>query len=190
MKDASPQVTAVALPAHARIGGFYANTHLADAYCVILPGAASHDPEQLARFMFAQQPAWVHQLMKVRDALGGGLGLKTARQLQRIESGAPSQRLGIFKIYERHPDEIILGEDDSHLDFRVSVLYSPANGTTGSPPRLTVSTVVHCHNLLGRFYILLIALIHRLVVQAGLNRAARLGWPAPALSATALHQSA
>ena len=194
MQDASPQVTSAALPAHGRIAGFYATTHLADAYGVALPGAASRDPEQLARFLFAQQPAWIHQLMKVRDALVGGLGLKTASQLQRTESGAPSQRVGIFKIYERHPDEIILGEDDSHLDFRVSVLYTPAamqvGSTPASSPRLTVTTVVHCHNLLGRVYIFVIAPFHRLVVRAGLKRASRLGWPAPAAQVSTLHKGA
>jgi Protein of unknown function (DUF2867) len=40
-----------------------------------------------------------------------------------------------------------------------------------------VSTVVHCHNRLGRTYITLIAPFHRRVVEAGLRRAARLGWP-------------
>jgi len=69
-----------------------------------------------------------------------------------------------------------LGEDDKHLDFRLSVLRSPdLSPTLGG--QLTVSTVVHCHNLLGRAYILVIAPFHRLVVKASLRRAARIGWP-------------
>jgi hypothetical protein len=39
---------------------------------------------------------------------------------------------------------------------------------------------VHCHNRLGRIYITLIAPFHRLVVEASLRRAARLGWPTAA----------
>ena len=49
-----------------------------------------------------------------------------------------------------------------------------------SPPlgrQLTVSTVVHCHNLLGRAYILVIAPFNRQVVKASLRRAAHIGWP-------------
>jgi hypothetical protein len=42
---------------------------------------------------------------------------------------------------------------------------------------LTVSTVVHCHNLPGRAYLLVIAPFHRMVVKASLRRAARVGWP-------------
>jgi hypothetical protein len=69
-----------------------------------------------------------------------------------------------------------LGEDDKHLDFRMSVLRSPGfSPTLGG--QLTVSTVVHCHNRLGRAYILVIAPFHRLVVKASLRRAAHIGWP-------------
>jgi len=39
---------------------------------------------------------------------------------------------------------------------------------------------VHCHNRLGRLYILVIAPFHRLVVQASLRRAAQIGWPSAA----------
>jgi len=51
-------------------------------------------------------------------------------------------------------------------------------GGDGQPARIgTVSTVVHCHNLLGRTYLRVIAPFHRLVVKASLDRAARVGWP-------------
>jgi hypothetical protein len=86
-------------------------------------------------------------------------------------------RVGIFKIYERGRNEVILGEDDKHLDFRLSVLYVPKTAAAGSTPQLILSTVVHCHNLLGRTYIALIAPFHRLVAQSALRGAARVGWP-------------
>ncbi len=181
-------VTPVPVPAASRVHSFYPVTNLADAFAVALPLNATRDPERLARFLFSQQPTWVGQLMKVRDALVAGFGLKTAKQLAAdTEDGTPHQhgaarpqRVGIFRIYERHDQEIILGEDDSHLNFRVSVRYHPA-GESGadrsSPPQVVVSTVVQCHNLLGRCYIALIAPFHRQVVRAHLQRAARAGWP-------------
>ena len=42
---------------------------------------------------------------------------------------------------------------------------------------LTLSTVVHCNNFLGRLYIFFIAPFHRLVVKSSLRSAARAGWP-------------
>ena len=159
----------------------YNTPYLADAYAIRLPEDAITDPEVLARFLFAHQPSWVAGLLSVRDALVAGFGIKTARELRTSPKPAGDERVNIFRIYERRPPhEIILGEDDKHLDFRVSVMREMRALSTGPRPYLIVSTVVHCHNRLGRTYITLIAPFHRLVVEAGLRRAARLGWPTAA----------
>ena len=114
--------------------------------------------------------------MAVRDALVGRFGLKTAKQLTSLGAESETGRVGIFKIYGTSPSEVVLGEDDKHLDFRLSVLCS------GTPPpggirHLTLATVVHCHNSLGRVYILVIAPFHRQAIESSLRRAARIGWP-------------
>ena len=119
--------------------------------------------------------------MTVRDALVAGLGLKTTKQLESLAVKDKASRVGIFKIYSTSQTEIVLGEDDKHLNFRLSVLCDGQPSPTGTG-HLTVSTVVHCHNRLGRLYIRLIAPFHRLVVQASLRRAARVGWPLVTLS--------
>ena len=170
-------VTAVALPEAASIRTMYASTDLADAYAIRLPAHASSDPEQLARLILSNQAPWVGQLMRMRDAIVGRLGIKTAQQLQNAPDAAVGGRIYMFKIYAKTAHEVVLGEDDSHLDFRLSVLHEPATTAAGSTPRLIVSTVVHCHNRLGRAYIALIAPFHRAVVQSALRRAARSGWP-------------
>jgi hypothetical protein len=166
----------VALPTPSGITKVYQSVHLADAFAIRLPSGVSHDPDVLARFIFAHQPSWVGALMRVRDMIVACCGLKTASDLAKLGNGAAAERVGIFRIYSTSGTEIVLGEDDRHLDFRVSVLCSgepaPETGTL-----LTVSTVVHCHNLLGRAYILAIAPFHRMVVKASLRRAARVGWP-------------
>lgn len=166
----------VALPTQSGITSVYKSVHLADAFAIRLPSGVSHDPDLLARFIFAHQPSWVGALMRVRDMIVACFGLKTASGLARLGSGAKTERVGIFKIYSTSRTEIVLGEDDKHLDFRVSVLCSGAPGP-GTGALLTVSTVVHCHNLLGRIYILAIAPFHRMVIKASLRRAARIGWP-------------
>lgn len=170
-------VNRIALPAESRVNGFYEATDLADAYAIRLPSDAITDPESLARFIFGQQAPWVAKLMRLRDALVAGFGLKTSRQLQGPAVSGSGKRIGIFKIYETGAREILLGEDDKHLDFRLSVLRQMRTAGPDSAPYLIVSTVVHCHNRLGRAYILLIAPFHRLVVQSSLRRAARIGWP-------------
>ncbi|UGQ49114.1 DUF2867 domain-containing protein [Massilia endophytica] len=166
----------VALPAQSSITNAYKAVNLADAFSIRLPPDASTDPDVLARFIFDNQPAWIGRLMRVRDAIVAGFGLKTGSHLAGLAQGAKAERLGIFKIYRSTPNEIVVGEDDNHLDFRVSILCHGAQAG-GGERELTISTVVHCHNLLGRAYILVIALFHRMVVKASLRRAARIGWP-------------
>jgi hypothetical protein len=166
-------IVPVAIPDESRVRQLYSSTYLADAYEAPLPSGAIHDPQALARFIFGNQPSWVSKLMRMRDMIAARFGLKTADRLRK----SAGKRVGIFKIFETHPTEIILGEDDRHLDFRVSVMLRPNPLTGDAATYVVVSTVVHCHNLLGRTYITLIAPFHRLVVKAGLRRAAALGWP-------------
>ena len=170
------RVTLVSLPPESRIAKAYASTNLADAYSVELPSGVSTNPELLARFIFSHQARWISSLIAVRDAIVGRFGLKTAKQLTSLGAESKTGRVGIFKIYGTSPTEIVLGEDDKHLDFRLSVLCSN-QPSPGGKRQLTLSTVVHCHNRLGRLYILVIAPFHRLVVQSSLRSAARVGWP-------------
>ena len=169
-------VTSVPMPTGTAVGHTYELVNLADSYSIRLPSGTSTDPELLARFLFSQQPAWIGGLLKMRDALVAGFGLKTSRYLESLGEHDQTNRLEIFKIYSKNSFEIVLGEDDKHLDFRLSFLCaSPV--ATQEERSLILTTVVHCHNRLGRIYIFLIAPFHRLVVQASLRRAARIGWP-------------
>ncbi len=177
MTNSTVSVTSVALPARSHITEMYASPNLADAYTIRLPENASTDPELLARFMFSHQAAWVGKLMRLRDALVAGFGLKTAKRLAESARSQSDKHLYIFRIYERTVDEIVIGEDDKHLDFRVSVFQETRGDVAGGERYLTVSTVVRCHNLLGRTYIMVIAPFHQMVVRSGLRRAARMGWP-------------
>jgi len=170
------KVTAVEVPVESAVSRVYASADLADAFRVTLPADASHDPEQLARFMFSTQPGWVNALMWVRDAIVGPLRLKTGAQLVALGAHEGSTRVGLFKVYSKDASEIVLGEDDAHLDFRVAVRCS-SDPDMREERYLTVATVVRCHNALGRAYIFLIAPFHRIVVRSTLGRAMHLGWP-------------
>ena len=170
------RVEPVALPAQSSVAAGHESASFADAFAVRLPSGTSGDPDVLWRFVMAHQPAWIGWLTDVRDTIVARVGLKTARQLAALPDEARGDRIAFFKVYGRSESEIVLGEDDRHLDFRLSVLRSPDESPTRGG-QLTVSTVVHCHNLLGRAYIGAIAPFHRLVVKASLRRAAQVGWP-------------
>jgi len=162
-------------PLGSHIRGTYREPDLADAYRIRVPDTVSSDPERLARHLFDTSPRWVAVLMRIRDSIVAVVGLKTAWRLRRSSRNDAVERVGIFRIYERHADEIVLGEDDRHLDFRLSVMRESQAAAHGT--YVTVATCVDCHNLLGRTYLSLIAPFHRAVVRSTLRRAARVGWP-------------
>ena len=164
-------IMSVPVPSRSAITHLYKSMNLADAFAIRLPAGTSGNPDLLARFILSHQPSWIGWLLKVRDTIVACFGLKTAKHLASL-----ANRIGAFKVYSTNQTEIVLGEDDKHLDFRISVLCSAEAEPEGSR-QLVFSTVVQCHNRLGRAYIFVIAPFHRLVVKASLLRAARVGWP-------------
>lgn len=166
-------VREVSLPTDSRLAALYANADLADAFAAALPPSASRDVQLLARFLFSGSPRWLKVLLAIRDSIMRRFGVKTSAELREMADEA--HRIDFFRVHAAHDDELILGEDDRHLDFRLSVLLRKSGASGGD--ELVSTTVVHCHNLLGRVYLLVIRPFHRLVVWSALRRATRRGWP-------------
>ena len=118
-------VIPVAIPAQSSVASTYESTNLADAFAIRLPFGTSGDPDVLWRFLLSHQPFWIGWLTNVRDAVVACFGLKTAKQLASLAGNATGDRIAFFKVYSRSETEIVLGEDDKHLDFRLSVLRTP-----------------------------------------------------------------
>lgn len=167
----------VSLPLESNISSLYKGSYLADSYAVVLPSNAVKDPEVMARFIFNQSGSWASMLMGLRDFIVGWFGLKTARKLRQANQVETASRVGIFKIYQRFANEIILGEDDKHLDFRISLLLRTNSVGQESVRELVVTTVVQCHNSYGRIYINLIKPFHVMIIRSNLRRASQKGWP-------------
>jgi hypothetical protein len=176
MQSTLTLVKQVALPSQSAIATAFKSVNLADAFSIQLPAGASKNPDVLARFIFSVQPRWIRALTSLRDAIVAGLGLKTAKHLATLSNNPAANRIGIFRVFNTSETEVVLGENDKHLDFRLSILCTPGSSPSGSN-QLTLSTVVHCHNRLGRTYLSIIAPFHRQVVKATLRRAAEVGWP-------------
>lgn len=173
--SATTRVRTVAPPAQSSLAALYAGADLADAYAIALPASASGDVEALARAVFGRPSPVFKALMAVRDAVMARFGVKTAGQLRRRDGAAADARfIDFFRIRARTADELVVGEDDRHLDFRASVLLCPR---TDGGRDLVATTVVHCRNRLGRVYLAAILPFHRLIVRGNLRRAAQSGWP-------------
>jgi hypothetical protein len=152
----------VAPPAESRLRDWYPGASLTDSFAVVLPPGAPGDVDTLATLLFADPPAWFTILLAIRDRVMTPFGVKASHAL---EAG---DRIAFFPVLSRSADEIVLGADDRHLDFRASVLLRRADTTV-----VVATTVVRCHNLLGRLYLAAILPFHVLVVTDSLRRLRR-----------------
>lgn len=140
----------------------------ADAYRVELDPARFPDVDAVARAFVKTSPGWIGASMRLRDSIVGVFGLKrgidappAVAEGKRME---PGDFVGFFHVLERNDHEILAGEDDRHLDFRVSFLYEGGS--------LVVTTVVKFHNAFGRAYFVPVAPFHRRIVPAMLRTVA------------------
>lgn len=168
---AHPGVRPVRVPQGGLASGTFSSIDYADAYAVALPPSTCANA--FARAVFASPPHWVSVLMWLRHALVAPLGLIATRPaLERAAAKAngTAERIGVFPVLAEVPGEVLLGLDDRHLDFRVSVRVLDDAGV-----RLgVVTTLVRFHGALGRAYFLPVRPAHRLIVPAMLRHGARL----------------
>ena len=177
------EIKQITFPRESRLLNLYDDPHLQDAFAAPLPADADSDPEVLARFLMANQAPWVTALMAIRDAIVSLFGLKTAKYLLSADAQTSSPKIHYFPVLESYPDEIVLGVNDRHLDFRLSLLCRNPDDLNHRRT-VVLCPVVHCHNRLGRIYLTIIAAFHRAVVRSGLKRACRAGWPAKTITAS------
>jgi hypothetical protein len=131
-----------------------------DAYSIHI--AEPLDARQAARRMVERRPRWVNGLLVLRNLAVSPFGLKR---------GAPvgAERIGIFPVVSASPQRLVMGFDDTHLDFRVVVEVAPE----GSGQRVTATTFVRTKNRLGRLYLAAVKPFHRVIVPAMLAQVGR-----------------
>ncbi|CAG4900725.1 unnamed protein product [Acidocella sp. C78] len=168
-------VRQVPFPRESTIAGWLPDADLADAFAInLMKEDAALGIEALARSALGHPGPWFRALLSVRDQLVRPFGVKSSRQLREEAAADGAAHIDFFRVISMSRDEVILGEDDRHLDFRASLLLRPRRDTDGA--ELIATTVVHCHNLVGRAYLFAIAPFHRQVIRANLAAAAGRGW--------------
>ena len=160
-----PRVTQIEPPPECGVSGWFSGVDLVDSCAVPLAGDAAADMDTLAMSALGHPPSWVRSLLFIRDAVMSLFGVKSSGDFRR--SPRRRDRIDFFPVLSRSATEIILGADDRHLDFRLSLLRRQASH---GMPLLVATTVVHCHNRLGRWYLATIMPFHRLIVRSSLRR--------------------
>lgn len=148
--------------------------HFQDSFETILDHATEITPTLVGKTFFSGSPAWVGKLFTLRNKLVGAIGLKTGEegkgsreaQLEAFQC-QPGEQLGLFKVFTNNEQEVILGEDDKHLNFRISLFLEPMDADR---KKLILSTTVVFHNNWGRLYFLPVKPFHRKVVPAMMKK--------------------
>jgi hypothetical protein len=141
-----------------------ASATFVDSYVVRLSHAHGIPTRRLTELALTPAPAWLNFLIQLRDTLVSPFGVKTTAAIR--DETTRERRIDYFPITDASPDEVVVGEDDRHLNFRASFLRSEAQGHVD----MYATTVVHCNNLFGRAYLLVITPFHKLVVRSALAR--------------------
>jgi hypothetical protein len=144
-------------------GALLAGAQFSDAYSVVVDDAAL-DARHAAEKMLGRSPRWIERLLALRNFLVTPFGLKKPVPTR---TGAPDT-IGIFPVVSETPARLVAGLNDKHLDFRIVVDIA----TSGHGQRVTATTLVRTHNLLGRAYLAIILPFHRLVARALLRQVA------------------
>lgn len=156
-------ISKVNLPATSQVYDYLGKTDFEDAYAFRSqsPGDSMKD---IYIKIFNTAPMWVEYALRLRNVLVAPFGLNTEMDKNQAPSIKEGEKSGIFRIYRILENEIIAGEDDKHLNFRVSVHRAP-----GELPLITVSTIVEYNNAFGRMYMTLISPFHKMVVKSMLS---------------------
>ena len=169
-----PKVLEIAVPDASALLRSLKVVHFCDAYQATLrnPKLSAQDAYVA---VFGHAPRWAKSLMKLRGVVARALGLKhvTGSNFPLVQSTSyqVGQRVGLFSVRSVEPGELIVGDDDKHLDFRISIYRSSANGIEV----VTVSTAVEIHNKIGRLYMLVVKPFHRLMARSMVQRAVDAG---------------
>ena len=147
-------------------GSYYSDSY---SFCSSKPGRVAL---QIWIDHASKIPSWVNFLMAGRNKIVSVFGLNNIGHLGDLDANKllseyqVGDRVGIFTLLFLSDNEIILGDSDKHLDVNVSV-----HTEVGKPHEVSISTVVHVHNFLGKLYMLFVKPMHKLIVPSSIKRA-------------------
>jgi hypothetical protein len=142
-------------PKHAYVWSHVETGDFIDNYTV----RSDLTPQEAVKVAF-EMPAWTTALMRLRNIIVAPLGLK----IDDIREAGDDEAASLFPVTYEDDTQIVVGADDSHLNFRISVMQHEG--------QIHMATWVHRNNWIGRAYLAIIMPFHVLIVRSCVNRVA------------------
>lgn len=126
--------------------------------------------------IFGHHPQWIKQTLLLRNRLARRWGLAVPADSgilhpTRKSAYTAGDTIGPWPVFSISAHELVVGRDNAHLDFRLSILRE----LHGPSPTVVVSTVCLPHNWAGKVYLFFIVPFHRWGVKFIIQRALRAG---------------
>ena len=111
--------------------------------------------------IFSQRPGWMNLMLIARNKVAAlaGLDVPTTFEIMIMEKRDRyfvGEKIGPWPIFFLGPDELIVGRDNKHMDFRLSIMK-----VRDDRPSVVVSTLCMVHNKFGQCYLSLITPFHK-----------------------------
>jgi len=142
------------IPDNSVIASDFGKIDYCDTYRVVK--ATNDTAKKIAAEIF-KLPEWVKWLLNIRNSIAGVFGLKTGKEIREGQTA-------FFQIIEQRENEMVMGENDKHLDFRASVLIDRENSI------IYLTTIVRFNNIFGRLYFIPVKPFHKIIVKSCLSR--------------------
>lgn len=136
----------------------YLPADFSDCYSETLTSSTTMSVNELYDLMFRHFPVGVQCLLKFRDLIVKPFGLRTGTSFDD-------------KIIEQNSNEIILGAEDKHLNFYISLNCSDIYD---GKQTVSVSTIVKYNNFSGKIYFAAILIFHKILVSYIFRRAIKI----------------
>jgi hypothetical protein len=138
-----------------------------EAYSVIVPEHSRLTPDNILVAIWTDFPKWLQMLFKLRDRLVKPFGLKAGSSEKNsgqkfeeaIRTGNP---LDLMTIPVKTADETVMRLTDKHLTAELSVYNEKLNN---GQLKISIITLVHYHNALGKIYFFFIRPFHKMIVK-------------------------
>jgi hypothetical protein len=144
------------------------SAYFQDAYLAPLSQPQA-SPIDIFVAIFAHHPMWMKSILIARNRIASlcGLDAPTAQEILHPSfksSYAVGDTIGVWPIFAMTATELLVGRDNKHLDFRLSV-FKLMDGKEMNNVSVVVSTVCKTHNVFGKIYLFFVVPFHKWGVQ-------------------------
>jgi hypothetical protein len=154
------------IPENSMILKDFGETHYCDSYSIRTQ--TNDNIDKITTNIF-KTPKWADILMVIRNTVVKIVGIKGGgyKKDTYVSDFYPiGSRAVYFTVIDRNENEIVMAENDKHLNFRVSVMIN----REGNNVIIYLTTIVKYNNFLGRLYFLPVKPFHKLIIISLLKR--------------------